>query len=86
MFQIIYARALDEPAIGYGPSSKFRRGSGSCPKCGGTIWLRLRRASGTVIGVTCETCPWIHTYVVRLPLPPSPVQPLLFKSSFIFPD
>ncbi len=75
MFNDIYLKALAEPAIGFKASHKFTKSVNKCPLCGSLCWIRLRRGSRVGIGVTCEKCPWVHTYTVAPSLPPQPYQP-----------
>ncbi len=63
--------ALDEPAIGYAASNKFRRSAHACPRCMGPLWIRIRFKSGAILGVTCEDCFWIHTYTPMVLSPPA---------------
>ncbi len=74
MFQVIYVKALDEPAIGYAASPKFQRAMFDCPKCGAWAWIRLRDGKRVALGATCSKCPWLTTYLVKGKLPPAPVQ------------
>ncbi len=72
--QKIYDIALDRPKEGFEDSRKFLRSPNLCPKCGETLWLRIRHATGTVIGITCGSCPWRTTYRLLTVLPDAPPQ------------
>lgn len=74
MFQKIYIDALDEPAIGYAASPVFSKSILVCPKCGGTLWLRHRRRTRTIIGLTCATCPYLSTYTTKPATPSAPLR------------
>jgi hypothetical protein len=67
--------ALDEPAMGYNASPKFRRSMHMCARCDGRLWLRVRFKSGAIIGVVCEDCGWMHTYRRPIELPDGVTQP-----------
>lgn len=63
--QVIAARALDEPAIGYDASPKFTLSIIKCPKCGGFVYYRHRVLHTTPLGATCTKCPWISAYPMK---------------------
>ncbi len=72
--QKIYDIALDRPKEGFEHSRKFRPSSTVCPMCGLAVWLRVRHATGTVIGVTCGSCQWRQTYNLLTVHPDPPKQ------------
>lgn len=77
-FQLIYLRALDEPAIGFAASSKFQVAPFRCPRCYERVWIRIRAKTKTPLGATCESCTWLTTYRISATLPAAPKQHNLF--------
>lgn len=73
--QLIYAKALKEPRIGYEKHPLFRRAPFTCPQCGAWPWVRLRKHSDSVIGCICPDCNWTSTYTNKPALPRAPHQP-----------
>lgn len=73
-FQKIYDDALDEPAIGFKDSPKFRQSVNACPNCKGTVWIRIRFKTGSIIGARCDSCDWRTTFPIRPSLPNGPEQ------------
>ena len=76
--QDIYARALRCPREGYAASSKFRPSPHLCPRCGGALFTRTPVDRRHVIGIACQDCSWLSTFLQHEPSPPTPPQPDLF--------
>lgn len=77
-FQLIYLKALAEPAIGFEASSKFQRAMFNCPRCNAWVYIRLRNKTRTALGATCTKCPWLTTHLIKPSPPPAPPQLLLW--------
>lgn len=73
-FQLIYLKALDEPAIGFAASPKFQVAPFRCPRCDERVWIRVRTNQRTPIGARCEICTWLTTYHTKPQLPPAQKQ------------
>ena len=73
-FQLIYLKALEQPAIGYAAASKFQVAPFRCPRCNERVWIRVRRKQGAPIGATCEVCTWLTTYRQKPTTPAAPNQ------------
>ena len=84
-FQKIYELALRRPVDGYVTSPRFEQTPTKCPKCKGTTWAFRTTGGNHVIGVTCEDCPWLHTYHLLDDEPEPPEQPELFTSEVVHP-
>ncbi len=74
----IYALALKRPHGGYAASPKFTSTIVSCPKCGGTVYARIRFLTDAVLGAVCDRCPWRNTYSRDSITEPQQTQPDLF--------